>query len=184
MKTTIRILIIAILLFVLFSMLSSKGSEEKGLKVSLKDTTEFESVVTEISKRDRESDQSYIIYVEDFDASLNISKRICELKGFDIGDSIETGDTISYRIENKLLEGVESGIYGEGSTLSMVSLSTENGELYSIEDYNETFDDFIGRIQSDHKVVCIFVAILIAYNVIVLTVQLIRNKKRLDHKSD
>jgi len=169
MKITTRISVILILLLALtgsivFSLI--------GMDVSEKNTTELKSVVTEITKSEMESIIAYEIRVKDFDATLCIPKEIVESKGFNVVDSIKVGDTITYRMENMRLKSAK-----KGELISMASLSIKDEVLYSIDDYNVFNVHYLEKFQDSKNVMHIILAIALVYNVIVLSIQVRRNKK-------
>lgn len=114
-------------------------------------TTEFTAKFTKSEITDTGKSVYIEIYTEDFASTLYIPVTISKNINIDDVKMLHKSQTIYFRIENKLIKQLK-----EIEFCKIVSLKTEEKEIYSLSDYNR----YIHDSSLAARVACVIVAII------------------------
>lgn len=134
---------------------------------TIKNTTELTGTVANISIIDLGKDTYVQIYVDEYLSHLHIAPSVClniDLKNI---SDLQVGDTVTFRIENDMLEILNTNDY----ICSVFALKTAEKEIFTLNQYNE----YIKHASFPARLINIFLIIILIIfstrNVILLKIK-------------
>lgn len=95
-------------------------------------TTDYSATVSNIQITDTGKSTYVAIQTKEYDSTLQISTNISDKLNMDDVRSLQEGQTIFFRVEN-----TKAGQMNTVQTLNIVSLKTEQTDIFTLDDYNE-----------------------------------------------
>jgi len=115
------------------------------------DTTEVEATVRNVIIKETSSGKSFKIEVEEYNASLYLPKSMENYISEKLLYEISEGEKIRFRVQNEYLEYLE-----EDTFINIVSLETEERQIFSLEAYNE----YVHVEAKPARIACLFLGVV------------------------
>ena len=127
---------------------------QKDLHLTDENTIQYTATVTEINTWTASEDVYIEIVTEEYGSALTVALAVSNQNGHDFLSDVSVGDVITFRIQERMKESLESK-----HMAIAVALNTAQREYYSLETYNELLkEDSIG---STLTAICLSCAALI-----------------------
>ena len=160
LKPRSSVIALSVSLFFVVGMLGNLVLLQKNLTLTEQNTIEYTATVEEI-KTWGASDDTYInIVTEEYDSALMISLTISNQMGSSFLADLSNGDTIFFRIQDRMKESLEAKHMGD-----IVALRTAEREYFTLATYNE----WIHEEAVSAKITAITIS-LIAFTVAIICV--------------
>lgn len=148
-KKKLTILLFTISLLMCIAMIAVTVSINERERISVSNSTEFKGTVVSTKIGEDNNDLLGEIQIEELDTVLCVN-WIKTMDVTEIFSELRDGETIYYRIENGWLKKLDSMQF-----VYIVSLKTENENIFSIDDYNSIY----GRARSRIRIATSIIAI-------------------------
>ena len=131
----------------LFVIIDSLDNQSK------KNTTELSGTVKKVEFINTEKELHYLIYIEERELILNVSTNISKKINGKLINDLQKGDIVFFRVENEYLSK------SDASFINIVSLKTNNNEVYSLSDYNQHISKSVKKVRIVPIVLFVFFSI-------------------------